>query len=190
MSVVRAEANRWAREQFGDAALGDARRSVRLVKMLAGAVEKPSGRLSEVYCSKELDAAYDFVENDGVRVSRLETVVGEATARQCVRQRVRVAIDGSSLSLTPRRIGKEKGFGPVGSIRAGWLGLKVNTALAMSDDGTPIGVLAQAWWARAHTPSRTLRQCKRDRMRKKPGEKETARWLETIQRSADRLEAE
>lgn len=190
MSVARAEAKRWAREQFGDAALGDGRRTVRLVRMLSGAVEKPSGRLSEVYCSKELDAAYDFVENDCVAVSRLEAVVGEATAKQCAQQRVRVAIDGSSLSLTPRRIGKEKGFGPIGSIRAGWLGLKVNTALAMSDDGTPIGVLAQAWWTRPYASSRTFKQCKRDRMRRTPGEKETSRWLETIQRCADRLEAE
>jgi hypothetical protein len=189
MKTRQAEAKRWAQEQFGDAALGDARRTARLVKMMAGAVERPSGRLSEVYSAKELDAAYDFVENDGLRVCRLEDAIGKATARQCSAQRVRVAIDGSSLSLTFRAVGRDKGFGPIGSLKGGWLGLKVNTALAMADDGAPIGVLAQAWWARPQGQHRTLKQCKRDRMRKKPRDKETARWLETIERSADRLEA-
>ena len=177
MKTGRAEAKRWAREQFADAELGDARRTSRLVRMVAGAVERPSGRLSEVYAGKELDAAYDFVENDCLPVSTLENAIGKATAKQCRQQRVRVAVDGSSLSLTFRRIGTDKGFGPIGSIKAGWLGLKVNTALAMADDGTPVGVLAQAWWARPEARRRTLKQCKRDRMRKKPGEKETARWL-------------
>jgi len=61
-------------------------------------------------------------------------------------------------------------------------------ASTMSANGVPIGLLAQTWWARAEAPSRTLKQCKRDRMKKKPREKETGRWLETIERSAERLE--
>jgi hypothetical protein len=157
--------------------------------MVARAAEQPSGKLSEVYAAKELDAAYDFVENADVPIALLEAAVGDAAAKQCEKQRVRVAVDGSSLSLTRRRSGKEKGFGPIGTIRQRWLGLKVISALAMAEDGVPIGVLAQSWWARPNVPSRTLKQCKRDRMKKKPREKETARWLEVIERSAERLQA-
>lgn len=119
----------------------------------------------------------------------MEVAVGESTARQCDKQRVRVAVDGSSLSLTRRPIGVQKGFGPVGSILQKWLGLEVIGALAMSEDGVPISVLAQSWWTRPLAPPRTLKQRKRDRMRKEPREKETARWLEVIERSAQRLEA-
>jgi len=189
MKTSRSEAESWAKEQFGSAWLGDSRRTARLVRMVARAAENPGGRLSEVYAAKELDAAYDFVENASLPISRLEEAVGHATARQCAKQRIRVAVDGSSLSLTARQIGIEKGFGPIGRITAGWLGLKVISALAVADDGIPIGVLAQSWWARPKAPPRTLKQCKRDRMHKRPSEKETARWLEAIAQSAERLQA-
>jgi hypothetical protein len=189
MKTTASEAESWAREQFSEAALGDARRTRRLMRMVAGAAEHPSGKLSEVYAAKELDAAYDFVENACLPIAQLETAVGDATAKRCAKQRIRVAIDGSSLSFTSRPIGKAKGFGPIGTIKQKRLGLKVVSALAMADDGVPIGVLAQSWWARPNVAARTLKQCKRDRMKKKPREKETARWLEVIERSAERLEA-
>ncbi len=154
--------------------------------MVARAAERPAGKLSEVFAAKELDAAYDFVENDGVSVLDLEAVVGRATARQCT-GRVLVAVDGSSLSLTPRKIGIEKGFGPIGNIKAGWRGLKVNTALAMGESGTPVGVLAQTYWARPERARRTAKEKKKDNRRRKTHEKETGRWLETIDRSVARL---
>jgi Transposase DNA-binding/Transposase DDE domain len=188
MQTGRAEAEVWARGEYAGAALGDERRTRRFVRMLARMAENPSGRLSEVFKAKELDGAYDFVENDNVTTARLESAVGRSAALRCAAApRVRVAVDGSSLSLTDGP--KDKGFGPIGNISAGWQGLKVITALAMGPDGVPIGLLAQTWWARPDVPARTLKQCKRERMKKKPREKETGRWLETIERSAERLEA-
>jgi hypothetical protein len=157
--------------------------------MTARAAENPAGRLSEVFSSpKELDGAYDFVESDKLSVASLEAAVGCSTARRCAQQsRVRVAVDGSSLTLTDGP--NDKGFGPIGVIRAGWHGLKVNSALAVGDDGVPIGLVAQSWWARPKGKLRTLKQCKRERMRKKPHQKETRYWLQTIERSAERLQA-
>jgi hypothetical protein len=187
--MTESEAENWARAEFGDAALGDSRRTSRLVKMLARAAERPCGKLSEVFSGKELDAAYDFVENEKLPIALMESAVGTATTMQCD-GRVRVAVDGSSLSLTRRRIGKVKGFGPIGSIKARWQGLKVISALAMTEDGVPVGLLSQTWWARPYAARRTLKQTKKDRMKKKPAEKETARWLETIERSAKRLQGE
>jgi hypothetical protein len=187
--MTESEAENWARAEFGDAALGDSRRTSRLVKMLARAAERPCGKLSEVFSGKELDAAYDFVENEKLPIALMESAVGTATTMQC-NGRVRVAVDGSSLSLTRRRIGKVKGFGPIGSIKARWQGLKVISALAMTEDGVPVGLLSQTWWARPYAARRTLKQTKKDRMKKKPAEKETARWLETIERSAKRLQGE
>jgi hypothetical protein len=133
-----------------------------------------------------LDGAYDFVESDKLSVASLEAAVGRSAARQCAQQsRVWVAVDGSSLTLTDGP--NDKGFGPIGNVRAGWHGLKVNNALAVGADGVPIGVLAQSWWARPKGRLRTLKQCKRERVRKKPHQKETRYWLQTIERSAERL---
>lgn len=177
----------WAREEFSGASFGDSRRTARFVKMLGRAAERPGGALCDVFrIAKELDGAYDFVENDNVLVSDLEAAVGNAAARACAGDaRVRVAIDGSSLSLTD---GDGSKFGPIGSIRDHGRGLKVISSLAISSDGVPIGILAQEWWARRDAPRRTRKQTKRDRMRKKPAEKETSHWLKNIERSAARLE--
>lgn len=189
MNRQRTEAEVWAEEQFGDAALGDVRRSARLVLIAARAAENPSGRLSDVFSSsRELDAAYDFVERDQTSVVQLENAVGRATASQCSEQpRVRVAVDGSSVNLHDGT--NAKGFGRIGTDFAGARGLKVISALAMGADGVPIGLLAQSWWARPDAPSRTAKEKRRDRKRKKPEQKETRYWLQTIELSAERLEA-
>src|SRR5262249_32837701 len=118
MRTQRSEARIWAQKQFGDAALGDARRTVRMVRMTARAAENPSGKLSEVFSTpKELDGAYDFVESDKLSIAHLEAAVGRSAARQCAQEtHVWVAVDGSSLTLTDGP--NDKGFGPIGNIRA------------------------------------------------------------------------
>lgn len=187
MARATAEGEVWAQDEYGDAALGDERRTKRFVRMLGRMAENPSGRLSAVFKAKELDGAYDFVENGNVTTARLERAVGRRAAQRCAEDsRVRVAVDGSSLTLTDGP--KGKGFGPIGNISAGWQGLKVISALAVGANGVAIGLLAQTWWARPEVAARTLKQCKRDRMKKKPREKETGHWLDTIERSAERLE--
>ena len=54
-------------EDFGDAELGDARRSRRLVQMAAGVLRRPGGTIASVYDTlAEQCAAYDFVENEAI----------------------------------------------------------------------------------------------------------------------------
>lgn len=84
MRSKRSEATAWAIEQFGGAQLGDSRRVDRLVRVAAGACEKPSGKVSDVFAvSRELDGAYDFLENDHVLACRIALSMSEATARLC-----------------------------------------------------------------------------------------------------------
>jgi len=184
----RSDEQFWAEKDFGSAALGDARRTARFVRMVARAAENPSGKLSEVFKStRELDAAYDFVERDQTSVERLEKAVGRATVMNCVGvPRVRVPVDGSSANVVDGT--GEKGFGRIGTDAKGARGLKVITALAVGADGTPIGVLGQTWWARPQTAKRTKKQKQQDRRRKKPEEKENRYWLQTIEHAAERLD--
>jgi hypothetical protein len=184
----RTEVEAWAEEQFGGAALGDARRTARLVRMAARAAQNPSGKLSEVFTSdRELDAAYDFVERDQTKVERLEEAVGSATVAKCaVGGRVLIAVDGSSAHVVDGT--GQKGLGRIGTDTAGAHGLKVISALAVDGEGATIGLIAQTWWARPDAPSRSKKQKKRERARKRPDQKETRYWLQTIERSAQRLE--
>lgn len=183
----RSDAETWAQEQFGDADLGDARRSMRLVRLVTRAAEKPAGRLCDVLrSSRERDAGYDFIESSRVGVARLEQAVGLACARSCAGEgRVHIAVDGSSAKIVDRA--RRKGLGRIGADNKQAQGLKVMTALAVGADGATIGVLSQSFWARPVVASRTEKQKRRDRTRKTPRQKETRHWLETIERAADRL---
>lgn len=187
---VCSTAESWAKSAFGKVDLGDSRRTARLVRCGARALETPSGKLSETFtCAKELGGAYDFVENPKVCVLRLEEGVGQATAAACARaERVRIAVDGSSAQVVDRT-GK-KGVGRIGADTLPTRGLKVMTALAIDARGTTVGILAQSFWARANA-SKTKKSLARkhdERNRKSPQQKETRHWLDVISRSAKRLD--
>ena len=188
-SMHRSETEAWALDQFGKAALGDARRTARLVEVAARAAERPSGKLSEVFESaRELDAAYDFVEREQTKVQALQSAVGKATAERCTGDLyVSVPVDGSSLQLTDAA--GEKDFGSIGTADRGARGLKVISALAVGADGVPIGLLAQTWWARPVPVPRSAKERRRLRTRKRVDEKETRHWLETIEQAAEQLNA-
>jgi len=175
-------------EQFGGAKLGDARRVDRLVQVATGASENPSGKVSEVFSSsRELDGAYDFLENDHVSACSITLAMTEATARRCINQEfVWVAVDGSSLNLTDHA--RIKGFGSVGTIDAGASGLKVISALAIGRDGATVGLLAQTWWARQAGPKRSAKERRKSRRARPDQDKETRYWLEAIDDARQRLD--
>src|SRR5688500_5464697 len=115
MEVEAARA--WSFEEFGSAALGDARRTARLVAMGQRAAERPSGCISEVFDSDaERQGAYDFLEGSAVGYARIGAAVAAAAVRRAQdADRVVVAIDGTSLSLVNHTGTKD--FGRIGSYR-------------------------------------------------------------------------
>ena len=129
--MTKATARSWAREEFGSAALGDSRRTHRLVRMVAGAARNPSGKVSSVFDkAKEREGAYDFLESPHVSAKAVAESVFAATAKRTKeRGYAYVVIDGSSLSLPDETGGK--GFGPVGTRQVPVSGVMVNSALAV-----------------------------------------------------------
>jgi hypothetical protein len=144
-------AGRWAEETFGRTALGDVRRTKRLVAMARGAAMRPSGKVSAVFDrAKDREGAYDFLESAHVKAASLAASVFAATverARHASEHWVFVVIDGSSLSLTDET--GAKGFGRIGSPNYPSRGLKVMNALAVAHDGVPLGLVDQIFWNRA-----------------------------------------
>ena len=141
----------WAREEFGRAALGDIRRTRRLVQMAAGAALNPSGKVSAVFDrAKEREGAYDFLESSQASAKTVAEGVFSATAERARKEPyVYVVIDGSSLSL-PDETGR-KGFGPVGTRHVPVSGVMVTSALAVAGDGTPLGLINRIYWSRSKT---------------------------------------
>lgn len=178
----------WAQQQFGGANLGDRRRTARLVQIGRRAAESPSGKLSQVFSgARELDAAYDFVESDAALATEFDASIGRATSELAQREPfVFVAVDGSSTSLTDGLGTKD--FGSIGTLGSGARGLKVISALAIDSRGATLGLVTQTWWARTDARQRSRKEKKRQNLRRKPQEKETRHWLETIERASERLQ--
>lgn len=173
----------WAQEHFGSVRLGDVRRTRRLVQMAASVAASPAGRVTAVFSGEaDRQGAYDFLESEHVRADDLEKGVGEIVGARCSDQKdLIVVVDGSHLSLSDfygkRRLGK------VGGYNADGAGLSVMSALALSSDGVPIGLLRQVMWSRPrHRPKKRAHASSRP-----VEEKETMHWLDAIESSAERV---
>lgn len=170
----------WAFEQFASADFGDVRRRARAELMVRRVVASPSGRLSEVFrCNAELQGAYDFVEGVVPPAAIMESIAA-ATCAQIGQERVFVLIDGTSLTLTDRNA--SKGFGAIGA-RGLVRGLKVVDALAVSEEGVPIGLVNLHWWARRKAASKSRYWRRREKLT------ETHDWLAAIETTARHLKS-
>lgn len=178
-----ADVTAWAAAQFGGVDLGDTRRTSRLVRIAASAARLPAGTVSGVF---EEDAdrqgAYDFLESEHVSAAALETGVGQKAAAMCsCERRLFVAVDGSSLTFVDHT--GERGLGAIGSYASGARGMKVISALAVTDTGVPLALLRQVAWRRP-----AERPTNRRPARKRPiDKKETRHWVDAITTSAERI---
>lgn len=169
------DVEKWAAKEFGSAELRDERRTKRLVGIASRAAERPAGRITTVFVDDaEREAAFRLVENDKIEPDDVSIAARRACAmRSSSYPFVFVPADGTSLNLTdPKR---QKRLGVVGARNIGAQGLQVMSALAVSPDGIPLGILGQEYWAR---PKRV------GRGRKDPRpftEKETHYWITVME---------
>jgi len=175
-TIAEENGQAWAAAEFGEAMLGDRRRTRRLVTMAAAAAAKPSGKVTSVFCEgADREAAFRLLENDGVAPENIALAMHASTARRAAGAPfVLVPIDGSSLNLTDRT--GEKGLGIVGARNKRAMGLCVMSAIAVAANGTPLGLCGQTFWARKQRSTR--REEKHDR--RKTEEKETRYWIEVM----------
>ncbi|MGH2610122.1 MAG: IS4 family transposase [Tepidiformaceae bacterium] len=186
--VSMADAHRlWAETEFGRAGLGDVRRVRRLVRLAAAAARKPDGCLPAVLeGAADREAGFRFVENEDVPVAAIANASHAATARRCVKEaQVIVPVDGSSLTMPSDR--RLRGFGAVGARRYKRQGVQVMSALALTEGGVPLGLLAQDVWVRGRkaTAPRKGRGSKHDR---RPREaRESYAWVRVLRTAVEHL---
>jgi hypothetical protein len=165
----------WAIEEFGDAALGNRRRTDRLVAMASGVAAAPAGRITAVFADPaSREGAFRFVENEHVE----PRAIAEAAFRACARRAetysyVFVPVDGTSLNISDWK--RTKGLGIVGARFVGATGLQVMSAMAVAPDGAPLGLCGLQFWARR---GRSRRRGRHDL--RKVASKETNYWLQTL----------
>lgn len=146
--------------------------------MAAQLAVRPAGKVTEVFSvPAEREAAFRFVENDAIDPTEIGAAARRATARRAAAQPfVCVPIDGSDLSVVDRS--DSRGLGAIGDGRTAARGLQVINAIATTLDGTPLGMCAQVFWARALKPLKTPKKDRRP-----VADKETARWLDGMRQA-------
>lgn len=164
----------WAEEEFGDADLGDVRRTARLVQLATVLGAQPSASLPEASNdSATLKAAYRFFDNHYVRAdAMLESHILSTLRRMQAVELVLAPQDTTYLDWTGHP--HTEGLGPlaVSSHR----GLIAHTTLALTAERVPLGVLHQQVWVR--DPHVQRNQDHKDRP---IDDKESQKWLTSLE---------
>jgi len=173
----------WANEEFGSAELGDPRRVRRLVSLATAAALTPAGTVTGVLTrSADREGAFRFLQSKHVASGEVARASHEATVRRCQQYPwVYVPMDGSSIALTDRAGVRD--VGQVGTWRQGARGLIVASALAVSPDGSPLGLSGQRFWARTESSLEDKRTHRRVG-------KETGYGVELLAQVHERFEAQ
>lgn len=169
----------WSMQEFGSAGLADRRRTDRLVAMGTRVAAAPAGNITAVFgVAAEREAAYRFVENDDVAAGDITASAARATvARGREMPFLFAPVDGSSLNMADASGAKR--LGRVGTRKANAQGLQVMTAIGISPEGTPLGILGQHYWTRDRTGPRK----KDSRNQRRVEDKETVHWLTVMEQA-------
>lgn len=166
----------WAKRLFGCASLGDKRRTCRLVEVAASLAAQPSRRICSSFRKwKSIKAGYRLIENEKVTAEQLlapSTQAAVAAGRG--QERVLAVGDTTTLNFTSHRA-----TSGLGTIAEGYVqGLLAHNTILLREDGLPLGLLDQEIWTR--DPEEYGKRSQRKR--KALEEKESYRWIETVER--------
>lgn len=164
------EAN-WAINEFGGAALGDKRRTDRVVAAATVLGEHPQESLPEA-CEDPamLKGVYRLFGNEAVTPEALLASHVQATLERVGGALLVLAVqDTTDLDYSAHRA--TSGLGAIGNGYG--RGLEVHSTLAVLPDGVPQGLLAQDSWTR--DPAQTGK--KHQRKQRAVDQKESAKWL-------------
>lgn len=172
------DAMNWANDIFGNADLGDQRRTQRLVRIASLMADSTERTMSE-NMGNEADnkAAHRFFSNGSFEYEDILQPVIEATIDKMVdRERVLLVQDTCHLNYDGKKA--TIGLGHVGSTSdRAFQGIMLHWALALSDVGEPLGVAHAKLWERKPDP----RKKRLNAHQNKPIEaKESYKWIEAV----------
>lgn len=141
------EGAEWARNEFENAPLGDARLSERLALFAQMKGEKPSQSVTEVFGGNwaKVKGHYRMIdkpEDSAVNMPNILLPHRKRTIRRMMSQRTVLTVqDGSDLNYN--NLDKCEGLGEIGSNQTGAKsrGLHLHSSLAVSTTGVPLGIL-------------------------------------------------
>lgn len=172
----------WAERVYGQAELGDKRRSRRLVHVAGTLAAKPLSSFCQAYPRwSEIKGAYRFIANGAISIEALEEPGIRATVDACRHQGCILAVgDTSSLNFTNHRA--TQGLGPIGEAYV--QGIMLHSTIALRWDGVPLGILGQEAWVRDPKEYGKHHQCGKRAFK----DKESYRWVRGIVKSSSAID--
>jgi hypothetical protein len=164
----------WAESEFGQAELGDARRTARLVHLATAVGDQPGASLPDACADPAtLKAAYRFFANDAIAPDAILTSHVQATYARLRAVPLALAINDTSFMDWTHHPATE-GLGPLATARQ--QGLVVHSTLTSTPERVALGLLAQQVWARdpaayGHQPDHHARPIR---------EKESQKWRHSL----------
>jgi len=162
--------------------LGDRRLDRRAARLVQAALDDPGASIPAAAGSRAAaDAAYRFLDNPAVRPEGLDAAHRRYTLDLLAGSDGPVLLAQDTTPLDFTSPARNHALGQLAHARH--FGLFAHSALAMTEDGLPLGLLHQHVWAR-RPEERGKRQ---QRRHKETADKESQRWLDTEQACAAAL---
>jgi hypothetical protein len=165
----------WAYTEFGKAALGDPRRTARLVRLAEQRGAQPHASIAECCGTPaESKAAYRFYENPSVKEEAIQLSHASATLDRLAEHPVVLAVqDTTQLDYTDHPA--TRGLGALNDVKH--QGLFLHSTLLVTPERVPLGLLAVHCWQRK---AEQLGQ--RHTRRARPiADKESYKWLQSLE---------
>jgi hypothetical protein len=163
----------WVETEMQTLDLGDARRNQRVKRMIAQFSANPEASIPKASGNQaDTKAAYRALGSVEVSAEAIRLAHARATVERMQGLR-RAFVMQDTMTLSFNTCPETEGLGPVG--KEGTHGLLVHSGLAVTPEGLPLGVVYQDVWAREEEEGK--RKTRRKRLVE---EKESFRWLETV----------
>ena len=169
------EAQNWEEQEFGNADLGDYRRTRRLIQLAGQRGSQPHASFSQS-CGDDAatKAAYRFYENESIQPTAILSSHYETTQTRMSQESIVLAVqDTTQLNYTHHPA--TKGLGPLQTKKQ--KGLLMHTTLAVTPERVPLGIINQQTWVRSAKDFG-----KKHQRKKRPiSEKESQKWLTSLE---------
>jgi len=168
---------RWA-DEYKDLNLGDKRLDERLYKIMDNIWESPNKTLYLACGTRgEAKAAYRFLSNGKVEKNKIKQSIKASTLSKIEQNGAKVILsiqDTTSISYGERKKISDMGYYCDSEQR----GMNVHTAIAVTTDGLPLGLLHQEYHTREKRKEEST--TKEQRQFRKIEEKESYQWLNSM----------
>jgi hypothetical protein len=181
IAAIKANPKDWAEAEFSSVELGDRRLNRRLLEIARDFYARPQAQVPQACQTRaRTKAAYRFFKHPNTNMDDLLEPHRESTCKRIAEKKI-VLCPQDTTSLNYSTHPATENLGPIGSKKEGIIGLIVHDTMAVSLEGTPLGLLDVQCWARDAEEFGKKHQ----RKQRSIEEKESYKWLRSFQRVAE-----